>query len=231
MSWILLLWTKTALAAGFTLPDPAEQIAEEGVRLAVRAVGEAWSGQSLNRIYRSGVLAPGGALLVPIHPNLVMDLEATFKRVPGNEVSEETEASTSVASRFQLVPISVVAEGRVPLVEGGEIFLGLGPSFAVFKEEHSPINIGSDLSARTLTTGVKVGMDMRVGARFDSGLAMPSSASVGRQLQSIEIELFAGGRWHPGIIPGKAKDENGNKVRQGLNLSALRGGAGLTFHY
>jgi hypothetical protein len=161
----------------------------------------------------------------------VLDLEATFKRVPGNEVSEETDARTSVASRFQLVPISVVAEGRLPLVAGGEIFLGLGPAFALFKEEHSAINIGDNLASRTLTTGVKIGMDMRVGARFDSGLAMPSSASVGRQLQSIEVEFFAGGRWHPGIVPRKAKDDDGNKVRQGLNLSALRGGAGLTFHY
>jgi len=239
VSWMLLLWTEVALAAGgFSVSDATDQIADEGVRIAVRAVGEAWSGQNISRVYRSGVMTGGGALLIPLHPNLVVDLEATFKRVPGSEVSEETDLGTSVVSKFQLVPVSVVAEGRLPLATGGELFVGLGPSLALFKEEHSPIaRTSSDaddavtLASRTVTSGYKVAGDFRFGARFDTGLAMPSSAPVGRQLQAVEFEIFAGGRWHPGFIPRKAVDGDGNKVRQGLNLSALRGGAGLTFRY
>ncbi|MEE2751801.1 MAG: hypothetical protein VX519_10255 [Myxococcota bacterium] len=226
MSWMLLLLSNTALAAGgFSLPNPAEQIAQEGIRFSVRAVGESWSGPHVTRVYRNSVVTGGGALLVPLSRGFVLDLEATYKRVGGHEINAETEAKSGTASSFQLVPISAILEGRVPLAGGGEVFAGVGAAFAVFREEHSLSSIQT-----TSTQGTKAGTDFRVGARMETGLAMPSAAPVGRQLQSVEFEVFLGGRWHPRMMP-KPVVVDGVKYRQGLNLSALRVGTGLAFRF
>lgn len=226
MSWMLLLLTEVAFAAGgFSLGSPADQIADEGIRFSVRAVGESLSGPHVTRVYRNSILSGGGALLVPLHRSFVLDLEATYKRVAGNEINAETELASGVSSSFQLVPISAIVEGRVPMAGGGEVFAGVGPSFTVFREEHSLSSIRT-----TSTQGTKVATDFRVGARIETGLAMPSAAPVGRQLQSVEFEVFLGGRWHPRILP-KPMVVDGVKYRQGLDLSALRAGAGLAFGF
>ena len=216
MNWMLLILVEMAGAQGFSLPRPGQQVDQEGVRMCVRAVGEAWSDAHISQVYRSGVLAGGVGLVLPLHDYFVMDLEMTYKRSAGNELALEDSQSTNIGSALELVPITAVLEARWPMAGGGEIYTGVGPSFTVFKEEHSQ-RLDTGLQ---VTQGTKVATDFRVGVRVDTGLAQPSMApNIGRQLQAIEFEFYLGRRWQL------------HRKQIGFNLSAWRGSAGLLFRY
>ena len=216
MSWILLILVEVVGAQGFSMPRPGQQVDQEGVRMCVRAVGEAWADTFLSQVYRSGTLAGGVGLVLPLHDYFVMDLEMTYKRSAGNELAADDLQSTNIGSALEIVPITLVVEARWPMAGGGEIFSGVGPSFIVFKEEHS-LRLDTGL---LVTQGFKVATDFRVGVRVDTGLAQPSMApGIGRQLQAIEFEVYLGKRWQIW------------RNQTGFNLSAWRGSAGLVFRY
>lgn len=183
----------------------------EGVRVAVRGVGEVWQDNSISRIYRGSTFLLGVGIVLPLNDYLALDIEGAFKRLAGSEVNAMSGDSSGTGSAFETVPIAFDVEGRLPL-QGGELFLGVGPSVTVFKEEHS-----IRLDTGTVTTeGVKIGMDTRLGLRFETNLVRPSLAPGNQSaIRGVDVEFWMGKRWQFG--------------QEGFDLSAWRGGAGLMF--
>jgi hypothetical protein len=181
------------------------------VRVAVRGVGEVWQDNSISQIYRGSTFLLGIGIVVPLHKYVVLDIEGSFKRLAGVEVGALTSERSAVASAFETVPFAFDLEGRVPL-QAGELFFGVGPSVTVFTEEHSP-----RLDTGLVTTeGVKIGMDTRLGLRFETNLVQPSLAPGNQSaIRGVDVEFWMGRRWQFGQV--------------GFDLSAWRGGAGLMF--
>lgn len=212
MSWIPLLLLSSVQAAE---PGPntsrMSSLEQEGVRLCVRGVGEAWEDSHLSRIYRSSLLSGAVAVVVPLHRFAALDLEVGYKRQAGFEVDDDG-AKTAIGSAFELVPLTLAAEGRWPLLGGGHLFLGVGPTVSAFTEEHS---IRAD-NGQVSTQGMKINMDSRFGIRVDSGFVQPSLAPVRtRELKGVDLEVFIGRRWQFGDT--------------GFDLSAWRAGLGFAF--
>jgi hypothetical protein len=205
-----LIATTTAVVAAPTPPGQASD--RESVRLVVRGVGEAWQDPSLTRIYRNSLLSGGVGIVIPLHTYLALDVEAIYKRQAGMEVFAEDGDDSAIPSAFEIVPLTLSVEGRLPTVGGGELFLGVGPTLTVFTEEHS---IRTD-NGQVATQGMKINMDTRFGVRMDTGLVRPSMVPVGtREIQGVDLELFIGRRWQFG--------------EKGFDLSAWRGGFGFAF--
>ena len=210
MNSILLLLLSSVSAAD--IQPPGSVLDREGVRLCIRGVGEAWQDGHLTRIYRGSLLTGAVGVVVPVHKYAAIDIEAGYKRQAGTEVFADEGDESSIESAFEIVPLTLSVEGRLPLLGGGELFLGLGPTLSVFTEEHS---IRSD-NGQVSTQGMKVNMDSRFGVRVDSGLFQPSLAPVrSRELKGIDLEIFVGRRWQFGP--------------DGFDLSAWRGGLGFAF--
>ena len=181
------------------------------VRVAVRGVGEVWQDNSISQIYRGSTFLLGVGIVVPLHKYVVLDIEGGFKRLAGVEVGAETSERSAVTSAFETVPFAFDLEGRVPL-QAGELFFGVGPSVTVFTEEHS-VRLDTGL---VTTDGVKIGMDTRLGLRFETNLVQPSLAPGNQSaIRGVDVEFWMGRRWQFGQV--------------GFDLSAWRGGAGLMF--
>jgi hypothetical protein len=184
----------------------------EGIRLCVRGVGEAWQDPSLTRIYRSSLFSGGVGVVIPLHTYLALDIEAIYKRQAGTEVFAEDGEVSGIPSAFEIVPMTLALEGRWPLLGGGELFLGVGPTLTVFTEEHS---IRTD-NGQVATQGMKVNLDTRFGVRVDTGFVQPSIAPVRtREIKGVDLEVFIGRRWQFGST--------------GFDLSAWRAGLGFAF--
>ena len=206
----LLLASLLSLLGG-TASAQAVSADNGGVRVAVRGVGEVWQDNSISRIYRGSTFLFGVGIVLPLHKYVVLDIEGGFKRLAGVEVNAFTSEPAGVESAFEAVPFAFDLEGRLPL-QGGELFLGVGPSITVFTEEHSP-----RLDTGMVTTeGIKIGMDTRLGLRFETNLIRPSLSPRNQSaIRGVDVEIWMGRRWQFG--------------QEGFDLSAWRGGAGLMF--
>lgn len=162
MSWMLLL--VTSAVAG-----PADVIANEGVTVVVRGLGESWDDTSISSVYRPSAFFGGVGLVVPVHPMLSLDLEVASGRYVGPCEGEDCEGY-----KLSVRPVSLVVEGRVPM-DSGVFFLGLGPSLATFSEV-----------ADFTRTGSKGSLDVRVGIRWDMSLEFDDV--------STQFELYGGRR-------------------------------------
>jgi hypothetical protein len=179
------------------------------VRIALRGVGEVWQDNSISRIYRGSTFLGAVGIVLPIHTYVVLDIEGGFKRVAGVEVNAFTSERSAVESVFETVPFVFDVEGRLPL-QGGELYFGVGPTVTVFTEEHS-LRLDTGL---VTTQGIKIGMDTRLGLRFETNLVRPSLAPGNRSaISGVDLEFWMGRRWQFG--------------QEGFDLSAWRGGAGL----
>ncbi len=214
---VALATPNTAMAVPQVLTDIPERIDEEGIRLSVRGILESWDEPTLSTSSGTtrGVVA-GVGLGVPLHELLVLDFEMGFKRLIGSaatregDVTEETEVT-------DLIPMSLQAQGRLPLGEQGEIYAGLGPTLTVFRNDHPGLN---PLNGEPMTGGAKMAGEMRLGFRIDTGLIQPARApGMGRQVRAVEFEGYAGRRWQ--LQP---RDE-------GFDLAAWRLGVGLSFRF
>lgn len=210
MSWIPLLFLSSVTTAAPVSRDSSSGL--ENVRLVVRGVGEALQDPSLTRIYRNSLLSGGVGIVIPLHTYVAIDIEAIYKKQAGTEVFADEGDASAIPSAFEIVPLTLAIEGRWPMLGGGELFLGVGPTLTIFSEEHS---IRQD-NGQVSTEGMKVNMDTRFGVRMDTGLIQPSMAPVRtREVQGVDLELFIGRRWQFG--------------ETGFNLSAWRGGLGFAF--
>ncbi len=173
------------------------QLSEEGISLVFRALGESWDDPSLALVYKSQLLMGGVAVLVPLHPRVMLDMEVGFSRLSGVAWDSETMKSGSAATTFQMIPVSVLGELRQPIAHG-EFFLGAGPSFASFQEDHPGFVDEADLT-RTRTSGVKLGAEARVGVRlktrYQPQVLLPPAPQP--LVQGYAIELYGARRMQP----------------------------------
>lgn len=189
------------------------QLREEGISMVFRALGESWDDPSLALVYKSQLLMGGVAVLVPLHPRVMLDLEVGFSRQSGTAWDNETMKSGSAGTTFQMIPVSVLGELRQPIAHG-EFFLGGGPSFASFQEDH-PGFVDEAEDTRTRTSGVKLGAEFRVGVRlktrYQPQVLLPPAPQP--LVQGYAIELYGARRTQPRPI--------------GFDLGAARVGVGV----
>ena len=100
---------------------------------------------------------------------------------------------------------------------GGQLFAGLGPALVAFQVLHSS---NEDNADTTVTTGVKVATELRMGARFNTGMVQAPLAPVSSDAaEALEIEIYMGRR------------HQFNPSGVGFNLSAWRIGGGLALRF
>ncbi len=209
----LAAWSAPAQALPEVLTSIPTRIDEEGIRLGARVIGEVWEEPSLQQTFgQSRYLVAGLSLGVPLHQHLVTELEIGFHRFV-ESVDDEGTVSGDV---LDLVPVSWQFQGRLPLGEAGEVFLGLGPTLTAFRHDH-PDHEHNEAYA---TNGVKMAGELRAGFRIDTGLIQPSRApGMGRQFKAVDFEGYVSRRWqvHP--------------RGEGYDLAAIRLGLGLSFRF
>jgi len=213
--WTLLIWINLAFGQE-SAETPAEtETSSPEMRLVLRGVAENWADEAVGSLYRTGALAGGAALVLPVWKRFMIDIEFTYKRMPmgARAGGEALENTTSSDYTFEFLPFSVLAEMKLGEDDAlMHTFVGLGPALATFSERHAPNDEGL-----SMTTGGKICVETRVGVRVDTGLIQPSLSgmSVGG-LSAIELEVFAGRRFQRPAAAGS-----------GFNLSGWRGGLGL----
>jgi hypothetical protein len=192
------------------------QVEGEGVSLVFRGLGESWDDPYLELCYKTQLFMGAVGILVPLHPRLLLDLEVGYSRQSGTSWQLEINKPGSDATVFQMIPVSVLGELRQPL-SSGEIFVGAGPSFATFQEDH-PSFEGEDGLPRSKTSGVKVGAELRLGVRLQTRyqpqvLLPPAPQPL---VQGVALEIYAGRRMQRGSSPGF--DLGANRVSVGLQV-------------
>lgn len=223
MSW-MLLFAFDALA-GAPAPERPLTAAEQAalpepapgsqVSLWFRGVGEVWDDPEIARVYRSSALMVGAGLVVPVHRHVQIDLEGGYQSMGGLEIDLETGSSTGNGTSMQIVPLSVLVEGRMPFGDGSHLFAGAGPTATLFKEESSSWET-DELSVGPVVSGTKLGGEARLGVRLATGILAATPDSVprpGPKVDGLHVELYAGRRFQ--------------KAESGFDLAAWRGTVGL----
>jgi hypothetical protein len=194
----------------------AAEPGDSGVRIAARATGESLSDPWISDVYRPSLFTGGLGMVIPIREEVQLEIEGSYVRMAGQERLESDGGESSVEETLELIPISALGAWRFPLGRG-ELFVGAGPALVSFKALHSPNEDNEDVSA---TVGAKLGLEMRVGMRLDTGMIRPPIAPVsGRPAQALEFEIYAGRR-HQLHLSG-----------EGYDLGAWRAAAGLALRF
>jgi len=216
MTWMLLGW---ALAQTTPTPAPAAP-APAAAAPAVpvppkpekprpmvvgRAIAEAWSDPAIGTVYASGGILSGLGAVIPITRTIGVDVEVGYRRLHTDEGAAETDDTFLL----EVLPISGLAEftlaSKTSALDG---FVGVGPSFAGFREHHPPNAEGFGI-----TRGAKLSLELRAGLRIDTGLVQPRMAP-GSPVRGLDVELYGARRFQ---VPGG----------KGFDLDAWRGGLGL----
>ena len=186
-------------------PDRKRYAAFSENAVGFRGVGEVWQESAIVLVHRSSRFGGSGFFHTGVTRLLGFELELGYNRMKGQAVDPTTNERTGNASTLELVPISMDATLRA---EGptSEVFVGSGPAFVAFNDR-SPTNAIS---------GVKIGLDMRVGVRIHTHFLQESIRPGARGMRRMDFELMLGRRQHQAFGIG-----------EGLDLSAWRVGAGL----
>ncbi len=208
---IAVLIAAAAWAAPEVLPptETPKQPLLHDVRLMIRGMAESLEDDGIGTVYGNGFRAGGVGLVVPIWNGLGVEVEFAYARMKPKDEG---------TNRLEIMPISVPIEWSFGDRNGRlDVFLGAGPSFTVFSERHGPNEEGI-----SVTRGTRVGIDTRVGARFDLGLIKPPMppANAG-PLRAIEIEIYLGRRFQ---MPH-------NESWTGFDLAAWRGAISLGLRF
>ena len=203
---VIWLLASVASAQDPPAPDPPDEPPERRpLVVAVRGIAETWSDPGIGTVYGTGGLLSGLGVVVPLLGPLSLDIEAAYRRMYTDD-GAETPDDTFV---MEMLPVSFVVEwtlaNETSPVEG---FVGLGPSFAGFREHHP-----RDAEGFGVTRGAKFGLETRVGVRFDTGLVQPTMAPTS-PVRGVDLELYGARRLQ---LPGG----------KGFDLDAWRGGVGL----
>jgi hypothetical protein len=217
------VWLGVALAATPQPPPPAgsaptEQQApapEEQLRAGVRVLGEMWDEPELARVYSGRTALVGVTAVVPVHRRVLLDVELGFRRQEGVAWDPETGMIGGGVPVLKIVPLSVLIEPRATF-GSAEVFVGVGPTAVVFREEH-PEQPDANGHMTTVTQGVKVAGEFRAGMRvrtpWEPVPRLPPSPP--SQLQGMDLEVYVGRRWQ------RQPDD------LGLDLAAWRLGVGV----
>jgi hypothetical protein len=177
------------------------------VTVAVRGIAETWSDPGIGTVYASGGLLGGVGVVVPLFGPVALDVEAAYRRMYTDEGSDTPDDTL----RMEVLPVSFLAEYHFRSDESPvDGFVGLGPSFAGYREHHPP-----DETGLGLTRGAKFSLELRTGLRFDTGLVQPRMAPTS-PIQGVDLEIYGARRMQ---LPGGT----------GFDLDAWRGGVGLAF--
>lgn len=173
MFWMLFI----AEAVGAVPPEPAPP----GPAFELRACVEQWDDPFIGAVYSSGGLMTCGGLVFGVLPFLNLDIEGGYDRVSANEDLEVEESGL-----FQLVPLSVVAEW--PFYEGDPAlaYVGLGPTMTVYSERWP--------GETELVSGMRPGLEARLGGRIDTGLVQRPRAPAPQGLSALELHVYGARR-------------------------------------
>jgi hypothetical protein len=173
--------------------------------VAVRGVAETWSDPAIGTLYATGGLLGAVGVVVPISRTFRLDVEAGYRRMYQDDGSETPDDTF----HFEVVPVSIVPEvtfvGKERPLDG---FIGLGPSFAGFREHAPP---GPD--GLGVVNGAKLSVELRTGLRIDTGLIQPRMAPTS-PVKGVDVEIYGARRFQ---MPGGS----------GFDLDAWRGGLGV----
>ena len=170
-----------------------------------RGVGEIWQESAVVMVHRSSRFGGTGFFSTAVTALVGMEFELGYNRMVGNAIDPKTNQRTGGQATLELVPVSMDVTLRS---EGprSEVFFGLGPAFVAFNDR-SPTNAIS---------GMKIGLDMRLGVRIHTRFLQESIRPGAGGFRRIDVELMLGRRQHQAFGIGS-----------GLDLSAWRVGGGL----
>jgi len=163
----IALTLASALAAPVDAPEPL------GLRVAPRAVVEAWTRDpALSEVYANGGPMMALGVVVPVRGGLALSLEGAYGRFRAG--------GAETGALLQVTPVSVLIEyaGGTDRTQG---FVDLGPSFVSFAEQ------GGAVGTRVMGT-------LRAGVRIDTGLVVPAMAPAPSPVRALELEIGGGRR-------------------------------------
>ena len=204
----MLIWTiilsSIALAQEVSPPDD--------LRVGVRGVGEVWSDTGIGTGYESGggfvSLAASRTVWGPVG----LDLEVSYRRMQhGLDTEELSSTNYSAKPALTLAPMVALIEYRHTLGSTTSLFAGTGPVFVHFSEQHAPKETGEGV-----TSGTRLGVEMRVGLRADTRLIRPKLTPGTAMAKGVDFEGYLGRRMQRSSV-------------EGFNLNAWRVGLGLAF--
>ena len=170
-----------------------------------RGVGEIWQESAVVMVHRSSRFGGTGFFSTGITRLLGAEVELGYNRMVGKAIDPATNQRTSGQATLELVPVAMNVTARM---EGrsSEVFAGVGPAFVAFNDR-SPTNAIS---------GMKLGLDMRLGIRIHTNFIQQSIRPGAGGFKRMDVELMLGRRQHQAFGIGS-----------GLDLSAWRVGGGL----
>lgn len=149
-----------------------------------RGVVESWDDPALGDVYRTGMLAPGIAGVVPLFSGLKLEVEVAYRRM---KPRDET-----VDARLEMLPTVALLEMDLIHRSFGDVYLGAGPALTAFTERH-PGNV-SDTSTAVLR-GLRGAGELRAGVRLDTGLVRPwDIPDMQTGVKRLELDVSVGRR-------------------------------------
>ena len=173
--------------------------------IGFRGVGEVWQETAIHLVHESSRFGAAAFVDMGLSRLFGLELELGYNQMKGKAVDPTTNEQTANSATLELVPISLGANVRAS-GPTSELFFGAGPALVVFNDR-SPTNAIS---------GVKIGMDARLGVRIHTHFIQQSMRPGARGLRRMDVELMVGRRQHQAFGVGS-----------GLDLSAWRVGAGV----
>lgn len=171
------------------------------LQVGFRGVGEIWQDPFLSTHYAPAHFGGTGFATFGMSPGLAVEFELGYGRAASNDA-----IAVVAPGFFDTMPLSMLMMGRVRS-PGAEVYLGLGPAFNVFTEATSVSTV----------TGIKAGLEVRMGTRIHTNLVEPSIRPGNHGgFRAVDVELFIGRRQHHSFGIGT-----------GFNLSAFRIGMGI----
>jgi hypothetical protein len=186
-------------------PDRPRYQPMSNAAFGFRGVGEIWQESALLLVHRSSRFGGTGFFNADLTRLLGLEVELGYNRMKGKAVQAGTSTRTDEFTTLELVPISL--DGTIRFMnERSELFLGVGAAFVNF----------NDRGPNGAISGVKMGIDSKIGIRIRTAFAQESLHPAARGVDRMDVELLLGRRQHQAFGMG-----------QGLDLSAWRVGIGL----
>ncbi len=173
--------------------------------IGFRGVGEVWQESAILLVHRSSRFGGTGFFATGITPLFGIEMELGYNRMVGSAVNPENNQQTGNQATLELVPISMDGTIRFEAATS-EVFFGTGPAFVSF----------NDRSPTDAVSGMKIGIDTKVGVRIHTHFIQKSMRYGARGMERMDVELLLGRRIHQPFGTGS-----------GLDLSAWRVGVGL----